>query len=789
MGEKHSSDVSAASQAVGDISQLEAQEQLRNVQRHHLNDPNLPDEFIDEVADALASSDPKTVIAEVEHILEDSPYPEVRAAVRISDEDVPANTIRAWVIGMLFTTVGSGLNMLFSMRAPSITITTYVAQLLCHPVGVAWSWALPNRQFSLFGLKFNLNPGPWNKKEHTLVVIMANVSFGGGSAFSTDIILALKQFYKQDFGWGFQLLLTFTISMCGFGMAGLFRRYLVEPAAMIWPTNLINTSLFYALHDHSPSEPARTNGWSIGRYRWFSYVCLGSFLWYWFPGFIAPFLSVFAFVTWIKPQSPVVNQLFGGWTGISLIPITFDWTQISGYTTSPLIFPWHAIANTTVGVVIFMMVTNIGIHYSNVFYNLYLPISDSESYDNTAQPYNVSRVLTPNYELDIEKYQAYSPLFLSATFTMAYGISFAAISSLVVHTFLNHSKEIWLRLTTMGKDDEDVHTRMYAKYDPVPFWWYAILFFSIFGMGLGTVLGYETHMPAWGYIVAMIIAWLFILPTGIIQGATNVQLGLNVLTEFMASYMLEGRPVANMLFKAYGYNALYQGLAFVSDMKMAMYMKVPPKTVFMGQVLAVIWSSIVQVAVLNWALGAINDICTARQENHFTCPGAKVYFNASVIWGVIGAQRMFGIGALYSSMLWFFLIGTICPVVTWFILRRNPRSIVRFVNWPIIFGGGGMIPPATALNYLSWAWVGFLFNKYIRNKYRGWWMQFNYITSAGLDVGLALSTILIFFALSLSGTEMAPWWGSVGALNTMDVQDTAIIRPLADGEKFGPKTW
>ena len=39
---------------------------------------------------------------------------------------------------------------------------------------------------------------------------------------------------------------------------------------------------------------------------------------------VAKFLSVFAFVTWIRPKNVVINQLFGGWTGISLIPITFD---------------------------------------------------------------------------------------------------------------------------------------------------------------------------------------------------------------------------------------------------------------------------------------------------------------------------------------------------------------------------------------------------------------------------------------------------------------------------------
>lgn len=30
----------------------------------------------------------------------------------------------------------------------------------------------------------------------------------------------------------------------GFGWAGIFRKYLVEPAAMWWPANLVQVSLF-----------------------------------------------------------------------------------------------------------------------------------------------------------------------------------------------------------------------------------------------------------------------------------------------------------------------------------------------------------------------------------------------------------------------------------------------------------------------------------------------------------------------------------------------------------------
>ena len=34
------------------------------------------------------------------------------------------------------------------------------------------------------------------------------------------------------------------MQVLGFGWAGIFRRYLVEPAAMWWPSNLVQVSLF-----------------------------------------------------------------------------------------------------------------------------------------------------------------------------------------------------------------------------------------------------------------------------------------------------------------------------------------------------------------------------------------------------------------------------------------------------------------------------------------------------------------------------------------------------------------
>lgn len=80
-------------------------------------------------------------------------------------------------MGSLFTIAGSGVNMLFSMRAPSISISTLIAQLLAYPIGNAWGKYMPRRTFTSFGVNWELNPGPLTIKEHTLITIMANVSF------------------------------------------------------------------------------------------------------------------------------------------------------------------------------------------------------------------------------------------------------------------------------------------------------------------------------------------------------------------------------------------------------------------------------------------------------------------------------------------------------------------------------------------------------------------------------------------------------------------------------------
>lgn len=47
---------------------------------------------------------------------------------------------------------------------------------------------------------------------------------------------------------------------------------------------------------------------------------------------------------------------------------------------------------------------------------------------------------------------------------------------------------------------------------------------------------------------------------------------------------------------------------------------------FMAQVVATTFSCFIQIAVLNFALANIEDVCDIRQRDRFTCPGGRVFF-------------------------------------------------------------------------------------------------------------------------------------------------------------------
>jgi hypothetical protein len=139
-------------------------------------------------------------------------------------------------------------------------------------------------------------------------------------------------------------------------------------------------------------------------------------------------------------------------------------------------------------------------------------------------------------------------------------------------------------------------------------------------------------------------------------------------------------------------------------------------------------------------------------------------------------------------------MGAVAPLAGWLINKRWPTSFFKYVNVPVVLAGTALIPPATAVNFIPWALIGFIFNFVIRKRYFNWWAKYNYVLSAALDCGTAVGTLFVFFALQYPrrGTvgegTIKRWWGNTVYLQTAD-QKALPLRQVGAGDFFGPRSW
>ncbi|KAL8365637.1 hypothetical protein RB595_004449 [Gaeumannomyces hyphopodioides] len=698
----------------------------------------------------------------------------IAAGVGLKEDDptLPCLTIRMWVIGVAFCILGSGINTLYTFRFPSITLSQSAIQFLAYPLGKGWEMVVPDWGFNFRGTRHSLNPGPFNYKENILIYILANLSFA--TRLSADVLTEQRHFYGLKTGWGFELLITMCTLGFGMALAGIFRSLIIDPAGFVWPGVLSNTALNHALHSRkSDKESVTGSKWSMSRYRFFMIAFCASFCWYWFPDLIFPALGYFTFICWIVPDNMVVNQVFGMKSGMGLLPITFDWSQIA-YIGSPLVVPAWAILNILASLVFWIYIVSPAIYYSNTWYTAHLPFQSNSIYDNTGKTYNVSRVIDKKLDFSFNhtKYEQYSPLYMPVTYALnTFGLCFATLSSLFVWLYLEKREPIM----------------KIAKASAAPTWWYWVLALVSVGMGVFACEFYPVQLRWHGAIFSFFISLVFFVPLAWVYATTNVKIKTEILCRIIAGYVYEGKVLANIWFFDLGYISGIKGLAFAQDLKLGIYCNIPPRKLFLVQCVGMIVGGVTQVGVVNWALEHIPNICTDKAANGFNCPFSRTHFNTSLIWGGVGPRRFFATGALYNGLLYFFLLGALLPVAVWALKRfAFPRSRwLSKVHVPLFLGGLNFIPPATGTNYGSWAIVGLIFGLYVRRRHHDWWQRYNFVLDSALDCSLAIAGVFIFFTLFYTGAvDNFNWWGTQVHQNTCDWKGCTYIKNPA-GKKFG----
>lgn len=701
---------------------------------------------------------------------ETSPIEEVRLTVPSGDDPtLPVSTFRMWSIGLLSCVLMSFLNQFFSYRTEPLVVTQITVQVTSLPLGHFLARVLPRRAFRapalLGGGEWSLNPGPFNMKEHVLISIFANAgyAFGHVSAYAVMIVDIIRAFYGRSISFFAAWLLIITTQVLGYGWAGLMRKYVVEPAHMWWPSTLVQVSLFRALHE---KEEFPKGSRQISRSKFFLVALICSFAWYAVPGYLFPALTSISWVCWVFSKSVTAQQLGSGMKGLGLGAFTLDWTAVSSFLFSPLISPFFATVNIFFGFVIFIYVIVPTAYWGLNLYNAKtFPIFSSHLFTSNGTKYDITAIVNKQFEIDYEAYKKLGGINLSTFFALSYGLSFATIASTITHVGLFYGKEIYHRFRASQKEEPDIHTKLMKKYDDIPGWWfYSLLALSMtVSLILCTVLKHQVQLPWWGLLFACGMAFIFTLPISIITATTNQTPGLNVITEYAIGLIMPGYPIANVCFKVYGYMSMSQAVAFLSDFKLGHYMKIPPKSMFLVQFAGTIVAGTVNLGVAWWLLGSINDICqdSLPPDSPWTCPSDRVFFDASVIWGLVGPKRIFGSFGNYGALNWFFLIGAAGPVIVYIIHRIFPNQRwIPMINLPVLIGATNM-PPATAVNYNSWLLIGTIFNFFVFRYRKKWWQRYNYVLSAALDAGVAFMGVLLYFSLSMENRSI-DWRGMAG---------------------------
>ncbi|KAK9385885.1 OPT oligopeptide transporter protein-domain-containing protein [Lipomyces mesembrius] len=786
------------------LSENEAMEVLREAVEYHEDDYNFPAHTLEKMHLLLAGEEEYGMDHEsyvLDLLLEatlmkfHSPYPEVRAICDpMDDVNLPVETIRAYVLGILWVAIGSFINELFSFRQPSLTIRAPAIQILLYPCGKLLEKILPDKGFTLFGKRHSLNPGPWNNKEQMLATLMVNVGSQSSNFMSYVVVMKLGMFFDQKWvSFGFIFLMNFSTQFFGFGLAGLLRRWVVYPPKAIWPsllpTLMLNRTLLL------PESKRSINGWKITRYKFF-FICLSAMLvYYWFPGFIFTAISTFNWPTWIAPQNKVLAIIAGSSLGLGFNPwTTFDWGVINY--SAPLAVPWFSTANRYFGMLVGGLIM-IALYWKNYKWMGYLPINSTGTFNNKGTAFNASAIVNDNLTLNLEKYKNYSPPFISLGYLLTYGSEFVMFTLSFVYICLSEWSQIkdamrgfWTNIRYRNhsnfENNHDPITKLMSKYPEVPDWWYLCLLILSLVFGIIACQAFPTNTPAWSIIVIIIVCIVLMIPSAIIYSVTGFELGFNDIAIVIAGYMVPEHAIANMICRVYGWNVDAQAESFVGDQKLGHYAKIPPRALLRCQLLATIIQTFVTIGALEVLLNSFPDLCSYSQPNKFFCAFPHSLFTATLVWGVVGPSRVFN--TLYPMLKWAFLIGALAGAPCYYIRRYFIKYLKNFN--PILFlAGMGRFQSGYNLSYFTPGLeFSFVFMYYIRRRYLPWWTKYNYVLTSALATGVAFGAILIFVSLQLTSVQLH-WWGTTVSSAGIDGARSATLFEVPEGEYFGPRTW
>lgn len=212
-----------------------------------------------------------------------------------------------------------------------------------------------------------------------------------------------------------------------------------------------------------------------------------------------------------------------------------------------------------------------------------------------------------------------------------------------------------------------------------------------------------------------------------------------------------------------------QALGLLGDLKLGLYSKIPPRSMFIAQSLGTAVGGCVNYAFIKSVIDSKRPFLDGTETDptgQWTGRAPAIFYSASVIWGLIGPARFFAgpYRILYSG----FVIGAILPFVPWFINRRRPDFGRRFhldkISIPLILSGMAMPPQSPTNLIIVGLLAAYLAQRWSLRRYPDWHERYMYVLSAAFDSATSVNALVIFL-LGATSWAGASWWNS-----TIDVE-------------------
>ena len=339
----------------------------------------------------------------------------------------------------------------------------------------------------------------------------------------------------------------------------------------------------------------------------------------------------------------------------------------------------------------------------------------------------------------------------------------AAIGALVAHVVLFWGRDVWksIQAAREGKVS-DRHWKGMQRYKEAPSWWYLLLLLLSFVFGLVVVLAQDTTLRWYGYMASLLLGTVVAPFSGILYAMLGNGISTNNLTKMIGGLVVPGRPLANLYFYAWSHSTIAQVINLCNDPKLGQYLKIPPRSMFITQVLGTVYGAFLNYAVASTIISCNWELIHSDMGSYVWSGAYYQSLNASgVAWSM--ARYMYGPAMRYFIVPMAVLLGMGLVVVhfglTCFVGKIGLVKTTDLVLPTVLFYSASMTTGQNCV-ILTTILVGCISKGFVRTRHARWFRKYNYLLGAGCDAGsLTVMFILTFTVLGAAGPEKAfPTW-------------------------------